>query len=861
MSNKMNGKAKKPKQPEFSTQRTENLSTGNFDVDVEANNLLGSPFPTIDQLTLDEKLALLSGKTLWLLADLPRFQVPSITVADGPHGVRKPVQEMSLQESAPATCFPTAAGLACSWDTALIYQVGVALQQECLALNVSVLLGPGLNLKRHPAGGRNFEYLSEDPYLSGTLATAYVQGVQSNGQVGVSCKHFAVNNQESHRFVVNAVVDERSLRELYLRGFEMVVKEAQPWSLMCAYNKVNGVYCSENSLLNNDILRKEWGFEGIVMTDWGATNDRVRSIGAGMDLEMPGSHGAHNRGIKKALKDNRMSMEDIDICGQRMLDLLEKGQAALHAEVEVDLDVHHELAYQVAMQCAVLLKNQDGCLPLKKGANVAVIGDFGKEHPRYQGMGSSQVKSSKIVTVWDRLSEHTDTVHYAPGYHADDDHPTIINQVLLDQAVVAAMKADVVLLCVGLPEIMESEGFDRPRLSMPAQHNALVDAVCAVNKNVVVILSNGGAIELPWVNRPQAILEGYLLGQAGGQAIADLVFGVQSPCGKLAETFPVHVSDILANKYFPGTRDTVEYREGLDVGYRYFDTADRPVRFPFGHGLSYSKFEYSGLELQVLEDEETSKKVQVTLHIKNVGSMAAAEVVQCYIRDCEASVYRPKQELKSFSKVRLEVGESKEVCLILGMDAFSFYDVGVSDWVVEPGAFEIRIGSSSRDIRLHDTIDLQTGKPASHLAVTAYPPITDEKGNYLTLKDVNDATFARRFGTKANMLTNEPNEPDVGFHRNSLLKEIASSRFLGKILLLVVSREAAKEIKRGPSRKRQMKMIKANVENLPLRVLVLFSEGGLTFRMLDTLISTMNFKLLESIRGLPQSFVGMFKTQ
>jgi beta-glucosidase len=834
----MTSKAKPEPEKKLSTQTTASLSTGIEGEGVEASHV--ESFPTIDQLNLDEKLSLLSGKTLWLLADLPRLNVPSITVADGPHGVRKPVKELSLQESAPATCFPTAAGLACSWDVDLIHRVGVALQQECLALQISVLLGPGLNLKRHPAGGRNFEYLSEDPYLSGSLATAYCQGVQSTGQVGVSCKHYAVNNQESHRFVVNAVVDERSLRELYLRGFEMVVKQAQPWSLMCAYNKVNGVYCSENSLLNNDILRQEWGFRGIVMTDWGATNDRVKAIQAGMDLEMPGSHGAHNREIKKALKDKVLSMDDVDVCGQRMLDLLQKGQAAAKAQVEVDLDEHHEFAYQVSMQCAVLLKNQDNCLPLEKGVSVAVIGDFGKEHPRYQGMGSSQVKSSKIVTVWDRLSKHTDEMHYAPGYHADDDHPTIINQDMLDQAVVAAMKADVCLLCVGLPEIMESEGFDRPRLSMPAQHNALVDAVCAVNKNVVVILSNGGAVELPWVNRPKAILEGYLLGQAGGQAIADLVFGVQSPCGKLAETFPVHVSDILANKYFPGTRDTVEYREGLDVGYRFFDSANRPVRYPFGHGLSYSEFEYIDLELQVVEDEETSKKVQVTLQIKNVGSMAAAEVVQCYIRDCEASVYRPKQELKSFSKVHLEAGETKEVVLTLGTDAFSFYDVGVSEWVVEPGTFEIRIGSSSRDIRVLDTIDFQTGKPASQLAVSTYPPVKDEKGKHSTLKDVNDSTFARRFGSNANLLAMYDKLIGDGFHRNSLLKEVANTRWLGKLLLYVVSVEASKEIQRGPSRKRQKRMVKANVENLPLRVLVLFSKGSLTFWLLDKMIASMN---------------------
>lgn len=838
---------------------TQNDNDGILQPDVEATLAEEPSFPTTDQLTLDEKLSLLSGKTLWLLADLPRFEISSIIVADGPHGVRKPVKELSLQESFPATCFPTAAAMACSWDVNLLKQVGVALRLECLALRVSVILGPGLNLKRHPAGGRNFEYFSEDPVLSGHLAAAYTTGVQATGQVGVSCKHFAVNNQESHRFVVNAVIDERSARELYYRGFEIAVKQAQPWSIMCAYNKVNGVYCSENSRLITDILRNEWGFEGVIMTDWGATNDRVAAIQAGMDLEMPASHGAHTRELKRAMRNGALSMEALDACAARMLNLLEKGQAARKAQLKVNLEVHHELAYQLAMQCAVLLKNQDGLLPLKKGVSVALVGDFGKEHPRYQGMGSSQVRSSRIVTVWDRLLEHTDTVFFAPGYHADDDHPQIIHQELLDEAFVVAMKADVVLLCVGLPEIMESEGFDRTHLGMPGQHNALVEAVCAVNKNVVVILSNGGAIQMPWVNKPKAILEGYLLGQAGGQAVADLVFGVQSPCGKLAETFALHKTDILADKYFPGTRDTVEHREGLDVGYRYFDTARRPVLFPFGHGLTYTDFVYSGLQLQVVEDEETIKKVQVSFQLKNVGAMAAAEVVQCYVQDCEASVYRPMQELKSFAKVHLGPGESQEVNLTLVTDAFAFYDTGVSNWVIEPGSFEIRIGSSSRDIRLQDKIDFKTGQTASHLAATAYPPIRDDAGNHNTMKDVNSATFARRFGTKATLLSNEPSEPDSDFHRNSLLKEVAQKTLLGKILLNVVFMAASAEIKRGPSRKRQKRMVMANVENLPLRVLVLFSKGGITFEMMDACIASMNWQVREAIRSFSVSFLNMFR--
>jgi beta-glucosidase len=838
--------------------------TNSTDPDVECPPSTPT-YVSVHDLTLEEKLLLLSGQTLWLLPDLPRFNLPSLTVADGPHGVRKPVKELSLQEALPATCFPTAAALSCSWDVDLLRQVGIALGNECAHYQVAVLLGPGMNLKRHGGGGRNFEYFSEDPLVSAKLATAYVQGVQANGRVGACIKHFAVNNQESHRFVVDAVVDERTARELYYRGFEAVVRDAQPATIMCAYNKINGVYCSENEFLNTQLLRDEWGFQGVVMTDWGATNDRPAAIAAGMDLEMPGSHGAHGREIRRALREGTvLRMEHVDACAQRMLNLMCRYKESVRDTYELSSwHDQHKLAKQVAMQCAVLLQNQGNLLPLKQGTSVAVIGDFAKEHPRYQGMGSSQVCTNSVVTAYDELFRHTKDVFFAPGYHADDDHIEAVNEELLAEAVRVAQQAEVVLLCLGLPEIMESEGFDRLHLNIPAQHNALVDAVSKVNSNVIVMLSNGGAIEIPWADKVKAIFEGYLLGETGGAATVDLIFGVQSPCGKLAETFPIVQEDILADRYFPGSRDRVEYREGLDVGYRYFDTAQKDVRFPFGHGLTYTTFEYGNLNVQVNRDDATSKSVHVSFDLTNTGAVAAKEVVQCYIHQDSPSVYRPVHELKYFCKIHLEPQQSKQVEFDLLTDAFSFYDIGVSDWTVEAGGFEIRIASSSRDIRLEAPVVFAEGRGPSDLAKETYPPVAGGG----TLSQVDDETFAKRFAKRKEFVLAEcvasAESSTVsrvgGFHRNSLLKEVASRRLMGKLLLSVVLSAAAKEVKKGPTRKRQKRMVRANVENLPLRTLVLFSKGVLSFELLDACIAAMNYQVFRAIGGFGLAFACLFK--
>ena len=824
----------------------------------------------MEDLTLPEKLSLLSGASLWSTAAIPRLRLPALILADGPHGVRRPIKETSLEDSYPATCFPTAAALACSWDESLLYDIGEALQKECLHYGVHILLGPGINLKRHPAGGRNFEYFSEDPVLSGRLATAYVKGVQSTGQVAACVKHLAVNNQESHRFVVDAIIDERTARELYYKSFEMVVKLAQPVALMCAYNRINGTYCSEHTLLLHDILRGEWGYEGITMTDWGATNLRVDGIRAGMDLEMPGSHGAHDGEIRRALRDDPSFRRQIDASAQRMLSLIREYGAMNPGEI-VEYDArepiwreHYELALAAAMDCCVLLKNDGGLLPLKvvdQTTTVAVIGEFAKVRPRYQGMGSSQVHSVKVVTAYDELTRHvTDTrnIRYAPGYEADDDHVEHVDMELLAEAVETARQAQIVLLFVGLPEICESEGFDRVHIGIPAQHVALIENVCEVNQNVVVVLSNGSALEMPWHTLPKAILEGYLLGEAGGGAVVDLIFGEQSPCGKLAETLAPRVEDILANQFFPGDRDRVEHREGLLVGYRYFDTYQKPVLFPFGHGLSYTTFSYENLILAVVQDDENESVVEVTVTIQNTGNMAGKEIVQCYIHDVEASVFRPEQELKDFQKVPLSPGEVKDVRFTLKSDAFSFYDIGNNGWIAEQGEFEIRLGSSSRDIRQRGIVVLQGGAvTVSALACASYPPVTDKLD---TEERISDETFATRFGDDKlrvfSSLTNRDHNhsDDDKFHRNSLLKEVAASRWIGKLLVWIVYRVAAADVKPGPRQRSQKKLVLETVKNLPLRTLVLFSKGGISFEMLDACIHFMNGRPCRAMSSICQSF-------
>jgi len=659
------------------------------------------------ELTLDEKAALLDGSDFWHTQGVERLGVPAIMMTDGPHGLRKQANEadhLGLNNSVPATCFPPAAGVASSWDPALMARIGAALGDECRASDVAVLLGPGVNMKRSPLCGRNFEYFSEDPLLAGVLASSLVSGIQSRG-VGTSLKHFAANNQETDRMTVSAEVDERTLREIYLPAFERVVTEAQPWTVMCSYNRINGVYASENSWLLTDVLRRGWGYTGLVVSDWGAVNERDRGVAAGLDLEMPSSGGLGTHRVLGAVAAGELPEDAVDTAARNVLNLVAKAQGRTPLEA-FDVDAHHALAHQAALESAVLLKNEGGLLPLAPaGGPIAVIGEFART-PRYQGAGSSQVNPTRVDAALDALEAGLigrREVVFAPGFtiESEDAEPALVAE-----AVAAASAADVAVVFLGLPPSYESEGYDREHMELPAQQVELLRQVAAANPNVVVVLSNGSAVTVSdWEAAAPAILEGWLLGQAGGAATADLLLGAASPSGKLAETIPVRFEDNPAVGNFPGEHGVVRYGEGLLIGYRWYDAHALPVSYPFGHGLSYTSFAYSDLAVRVVEDG-ASPRVAVSLTVTNTGAAAGAEVVQVYVTDAAASVYRPEQELRGFARVELEPGASERVEVELGARAFAFWSTAAHGWVVEGGAFGIRVGASSRDIRLSADIEL-----------------------------------------------------------------------------------------------------------------------------------------------------------
>ncbi|MEH3076921.1 MAG: glycoside hydrolase family 3 C-terminal domain-containing protein [Quadrisphaera sp.] len=677
------------------------------------------PDAVLASLTLEEKASLLDGSDFWHTQGLPEHGVPAVMVTDGPHGLRKQPTDgdhLGLGGSVPATCFPPAAGLASSWDVDLLQRVGTALGEECRAEGVAVLLGPGVNMKRTPLCGRNFEYFSEDPLLAGDLAAALVRGVQGQG-VGTSLKHFAANNQETHRMSVSAEVDERTLREVYLTAFERVVRDAQPWTVMCSYNRINGVYASQDPWLLTQVLRDEWGFTGLVVSDWGAVDDRPTGVAAGLDLEMPSSSGASTAKVLAAVREGRISEDDVDRAARRVLQLVAKSQPGLAEPRPYDAAAHHALAREAAQRSAVLLKNEpvsshggDPLLPLDPaawpdGGTVAVVGEMART-PRYQGAGSSQVVPTQLDDALTALRDGVGDrarVTFAAGYALDGDGD-VAAEALSGEAVEAAREADVVLLFLGLPGSYESEGFDREHLDLPAEQLALLDALLEVNESVVVVLSNGSAVRLhPWADRVPALLEGWLLGQAGGSAVADLLLGVVSPSGKLAETLPLRLEDTPAFTGFPGEGGVVRYGEGVFIGYRWYDTRRAPVAFPFGHGLTYTTFLYEELDVEVT-GSGAGTGLRVGARITNTGRVAAAEVVQVYVSDPEASVARPDSELKAFARVELEPGQSRTVSFELDARALSYWSSVQRRWVVEGGAFEVRVGASARDVRLRETV-------------------------------------------------------------------------------------------------------------------------------------------------------------
>ena len=677
------------------------------------------PAAILSDLDLEEKTSLLSGSGFWHTRPVERLGIPSVMVSDGPHGLRKQPDggdHVGAGDSVPATCFPTAAALGSSFDVDLVRRVGEAIGDEARAQGVAVVLGPGINIKRTPLCGRNFEYLSEDPLVSGLLGAALVDGVQSRG-VGTSLKHFAVNNQETDRLRVSAVVDERTLREIYLAGFERVVRSVQPWTVMCSYNRVNGVYASEDPWLLTTVLRDEWLFEGLVMSDWGAVDDPVAAVAAGLDLEMPSSHGAGPARVAAAVGSGELEESVVDRAAGRLLRLLDRVTAGTGSVSGSDEDGHHELARSVAAECAVLLTNDRGLLPLTDDVvRVAVVGEFARS-PRFQGAGSSKVNPTRVDDALGALRARlgaTAEVRFAPGFGVDD--PEADDEALRAEAVEIATGADVVLVFLGLPPSFESEGFDRDHMDLPVGQCRLLEAVAGVTDRVVVVLSNGGAVTTaPWQHHAGAILEVWLGGQAGGGAVVDVLVGDVDPSGRLAETIPVRLADTPAFPTFPGRDSEVVYGEGVFVGYRHYDLVDRPVSFPFGHGLSYTTFAYSDLAVEVVEDPAPSTdwrgavRITVRVRVTNTGERSGKDVVQLYLGAPDAPAPRPVRELRGFAKVSLAPGASTEVTFTLDERDLSQWSTRAHGWVLRPGRFVVSVGASSRDIRA--TAEVVVGGP------------------------------------------------------------------------------------------------------------------------------------------------------
>ncbi|MFB7250001.1 glycoside hydrolase family 3 C-terminal domain-containing protein [Microbacterium sp. NPDC056234] len=649
---------------------------------------------TLEDLTLEEKASITSGADFWTTTAIDRVGVPSIMLTDGPHGLRKQAaasDHLGLNDSVPATCFPPAVALGSSFDPELAERVGVALGVESAIEDVAVILGPGINIKRSPLCGRNFEYVSEDPVVAGRIGAGLVRGIQSQG-VGSSLKHFAANNQEDDRMRSSSDIDPRPLHEIYLRGFEYVVKEAQPWTVMCSYNRINGVYASEDPWLLGDVLRDDWGFEGLVVSDWGAVNERVKALAAGLDLEMPSSSGFTDAQIVAAVEDGSLDESVLDTAAGRVLALVTKAQARPTVDGPLDADAHHALAREVAGRSIVLLQNApvDGApvLPLEQGASVAVIGEFART-PRYQGGGSSHINPTRLDTALDAFG---DRVVFAPGFTFDGSGDA---EKLRAEAVALAAANDVVVLFLGLPDAEESEGFDRTHLHLPAAQLDLVDAVLAVNPRVAVVLSNGSVVALPFADRVPAIVEAWLLGQAGGSATVDVLTGAVNPSARLAETIPHRLEDTPAFGNFPGAFGHVRYGEGVFVGYRWYDARSMDVAFPFGHGLSYTTFSYRAPSAIVEDDGD----IRVTVAVTNTGAVDGREVVQVYVAPESSIVERAPRELKAFASVALAAGETQDVTVVVRREDLAYWDIRVDRFVVEDGTYRVEVGASSRDLR------------------------------------------------------------------------------------------------------------------------------------------------------------------
>ncbi|MGN0505059.1 MAG: glycoside hydrolase family 3 C-terminal domain-containing protein [Lachnospiraceae bacterium] len=788
----------------------------------------------IRQMTLEEKARMMSGKNTWQSVDYPKYHIPSIMMSDGPHGMRTQNPDagdhLGLGSSMPATCFPTAATVANSWDERLAEELGNALAEEAISMGVHVILGPGLNIKRSPLCGRNFEYFSEDPYLSGKMAAAYVRGIQSRG-IAACPKHFAVNSQELRRMANNSVLDERTLREIYLTGFEIAVKEGKAKAMMSSYNEVNGVYANENKHLLQEILVDEWGFDGYVVSDWGASNDHALGVKNGSHLEMPGTGKAGKREILQAIEKGFLTEEELDKRLDEFLNVIfQLNETAAHAGNKgFDVEAHHALARKTAEQSIVLLKNEDRILPIKQAAKVAVIGDFAKT-PRYQGAGSSLVNPTKEPeSILNCIADSgLNMVAYAQGYRRNEKP----DQGLIEDAVKVAEGADAVLVFAGLDEINEAEGMDRPNLRMPQAQNELIDALTDRYSNVVVVLSAGSAIEMPWKDKVKAIVHGYLGGQAGASAMLSVLTGAVNPSGKLNETYPLRYEDTPAYAYYPGKERNSEYRESLFVGYRYYSSVGQKVSFPFGYGLSYTTFTYSNL---------TATAKEVRFRLKNTGERDGAEITQVYIGTTSDTVFRPLKELKGFRKVFLKAGEEKEVVIPLDDKAFRFFDVRTNNWETESGMYHIEIGASSEDTVLETDIMI-------HGTVSEGGYDRKELPDYFSGKvtEVEDAEFERLYGRKL---------PDGGWSgeiglNDALCQLYYAKGWLGRFAYFVLTKLVKHAEKKG---KPNLNLL--FIYNIPIRGIAKMTGGIINKEMTCAITEMVNG---HAFRGIGHFIRGFF---
>lgn len=790
----------------------------------------------IGQMSLEEKAGLCSGKDMWHTKAIERLNVPSVMVCDGPHGLRKQDDSgvsTNLDQSVDAICFPTASATACSWDKELLYDMGCTLGEEAVAENIAVLLGPGTNIKRSPLCGRNFEYFSEDPYLAGMLSAYFINGVQSKN-VGTSIKHYCANNQETYRMTINSVVDERTLREIYLLPFEIAVKLSQPRTIMASYNLINDTYATENDFILNKVLREEWGFKGLVVSDWGATNQRVKGLVAGHDLEMPSSGGMNDKLIVKAVKDGSLDEAVLDQAVERVLDMV-MPTVENPKDAAYDKEEHYQRAKKIATESAVLLKNEDGALPLKTN-KILLVGELAIQ-PRFQGAGSSFINCTKISTIEESLRNAGIEYEFTSGYNLDDDNEKK-NAKLRKNAVEMAKKYDTVLVVAGLPGSYEAEGFDRKHINLPQSHNLLIEELSKVNKNINVVLTMGSSVTMPWIDDVKSVLCMYLGGQSAGEACVDLLLGKVNPSGKLAETFALDLKDVPSTQNFPGARFSVEYREGLYVGYRYFNTANVPVLFPFGFGLSYTKFEYSNLKLSAnsITDKDTLK---VSVDVENVGDVDGKEIVQLYVNDVESTVYTPYQQLKGFEKVALKAGEKKTVEFTLDKRSFAFYNVNASDWQVESGEFKIMIGASSRDIRLSESVIVNSTDDAQ---ITP----TDKNSWYMNpnSSEISKEEFVAMSGLK---IKDDYRIAKKGeFNSDDSFEDMSHTSGLARFALKIAKpaiRMSMKASKNDPN----YLMIYEVMKTSPMRALAFSSQGMFNMKMVDGVVTIMNGKFFKGV--------------